>query len=248
MLAASLAAPSAAQTPAEQARLASIHSRGALLYLIDRAGWVTTDDLRSKAALRGDKSLRGYVVERSPEGFTVTLFAEERGRLVRAYVANVARNRVASSQVLAPGERTQLTPIQIRLAKARQLPAGLDIRPCSGPFNVTAIPPTTAETPMDVYYLSPQVKTGEYPFGGHFRVTLARDGRVLASRKFSNACLNMPAPPTSAFLGVSHILDPIPTEIHVFNALAARKPVLVITGERTWKVDGRSITLLEPRK
>ncbi len=155
---------------------------------------------------------------------------------------------MASSQVFPPGERTPLTPIQIRLAKARQLSAGLDFRPCTGAFNVTAIPPTTAEAPMDVYYLSPQVKTGEYPFGGHFRVTLARDGRVLASRKFSNACLNMPAPPTSAFLGISHILDPIPTEIHVFNALAARKPVLVITGERTWKVDGRSITLLEPRK
>ncbi len=102
MLAASLAAPSAAQTSAERARLAGIHSRGALIYLIDRAAWVATDDFRSKAALRGDKTLRGYVVERAAEGFTVTFFAEKDGRLVRAYLANVARNRWLAAKSFRP--------------------------------------------------------------------------------------------------------------------------------------------------
>ncbi len=93
MLVAFSAAPASAQTAADQARLAGIHSRGALLYLIDRAAWVATDDFRSKAALRGDKTLRGYVVERATEGFTVTFFAEKDGALVRAYVAKRANIR-----------------------------------------------------------------------------------------------------------------------------------------------------------
>ena len=102
---------------------------------------------------------------------------------------------------------------------------------------------------MEVYFLSPQVRNDVYPFGGHFRVTVAPDGKMLSSRAFTKNCLDMPAPPADAFgFGVSHLLDPIPTEIHVSTALVARNPVLVMTGDRTWQFDGRSITLLDPSK
>lgn len=237
------AAPAPAQTVAEQARLAAVHARGMLLYRIDRAAWVATDDFRKQESLRADKSLRGYVVERAPGGFTVTFFAEEGGRLVRAYVADVAQNKVVRSQVFTRGRRTPLSAVQIRLAAARRLAARPDFRSCTGPFNITPIPPASANAPMEVYFLSPQVRNGEYPFGGHFRMTLAANGKRLSARKFSNACLNMPAPPPGGVLGIAHVLDPIPTEIHVFSALSAKTPVLVVTGNRTWQIDGRSITL-----
>jgi hypothetical protein len=135
-------------------------------------------------------------------------------------------------------------------ARTPQLIQALDFQPCSAPFNVTAIPPASAEAPMEVYFLSPQVRNDDvYPFGGHFRVTVAPDGKMLSSRAFTKNCLDMPAPPADAFgFGVSHLLDPIPTEIHVSTALVARNPVLVMTGDRTWQFDGRSITLLDPSK
>jgi hypothetical protein len=246
---AAAAAPAPAQTSVEQAQLAAVHDRGALLYLIDRAAWVATDDFRSKIDIGADKTLRGYVVERAAQGFTVTFFGEEEGRLVRAFVAKVDRNKVIRSETFLPGKRVPLSAEQIRLAGARKLPEGLDFRSCTGPFNVTPIPPASGAEPMNVYFLSPQVRNKEYPFGGHFRVTLAPDGKILSSRKFTNACLNMPAPPPDAFaMGIAHILDPIPTEIHVFTALSAQKPVLVMTGSRTWQVDGSKIKLLDPSK
>ncbi len=249
LLVAAPALPTAAQSPAEQAQLAAAHQRGALLYLIDRAAWVATDDFRKKVDINADKSLRGYVVELGRQGFTVTFFAEEGGRLVRAYVANVVRNRVAGSEVFPPGKRSPLTTEQIRLAKAREVIRGLPFRACTGPFNVTPIPPASADAPMDVYFLSPQVRTNSYPFGGHFKATLAPDGSVLSSRAFTKGCLDMPAPPPQAFgFAVNHLLDPIPTEIHVFTSLSARKPVIVMAGARNWQIDGKSITLMDPSK
>lgn len=247
---AAAAVPAAAQSPAEKAQLAAVHQRGALLYLIDRAAWVATDDFRKKIDISADKSLRGYVVEPSRQGYTVTFFADEEGRLVRAFVANVARNRVTSSEAFPAGKRTPLRPEQVRLARAREVIQKLAFRPCTGPFNVTAIPPTSADAPMDVYFLSPQVSTNAYPFGGHFKATVAPDGTVLSSRAFTKGCLNMPAPPPQAFgIAVNHLLDPIPTEIHVFTALSAQKPVVVMTpGERNWQIDGKSITLMDPTK
>jgi hypothetical protein len=42
---------------------------------------------------------------------------------------------------------------------------------------------------------------------------------------------------------VSHLLDPLPTEIHVFMALSAKQPVFVAIGDppRLWLVTGQGI-------
>ena len=72
---------------------------------------------------------------------------------------------------------------------------------------------------MEVYFLSPQVRNDVYPFGSYFRRTVAPDGKMLFSRAFTKSCLDMPAPSADAFgFGVSHLLDPIPTEIPVFTS------------------------------
>ena len=248
-LAAAVAAPASAQTAAERAQLAAVHARGTALFLIDRAAWIATDDFRTKPNARADQTLRGYIVERAPQGFTVTFFGEEKSRLVGAYVAKLVGDKIVSSQVIPRGHRAPLTAQQVRLAKAQMIRDRPGFSSCGGPLNVAAIPPASASAPMDVYYLSPRISLDACPFGSHYRVTLAPDGRMLARRKFANSCLSLPKPPPNAFgVGLSHLLDPLPTEIHVFNALAIGRPVLVITGERTWQVDGRSISLIDPRK
>ncbi len=43
---------------------------------------------------------------------------------------------------------------------------------------------------------------------------------------------------------VTHLLDPVPTEIHVFASYNLRMPVFVATADkRVWKVQGSDITL-----
>jgi hypothetical protein len=115
----------------------------------------------------------------------------------------------------------------------------------SCPFNTAALPPAAAGGPVSVYLLSPQVSTGELPLGGHHRVDVAEDGRALSERSYTKACLTVPRPGAGAVgMVVSHLLDPTPTEIHVFTSLSAKLPVFVATAARSWAVDGASVTVL----
>jgi hypothetical protein len=75
------------------------------------------------------------------------------------------------------------------------------------------------------------------------------DGRVVNERPFARSCLMMGGPAAAAAprgarpvgMVVTHLLDPVPTEIHVFTSLAARMPILVGAGGRGWQVDGARI-------
>jgi hypothetical protein len=70
---------------------------------------------------------------------------------------------------------------------------------------------------------------------------------VLTTRPFTRSCLNMPARPpqgsTPSMLVVSHLLDPEPTELHVFTSLTSRLPVGVVTPDRRlWTVNGTAMS------
>jgi hypothetical protein len=252
-LAAAVPLPAAAQSPAaptpvERAQLDRVLERGRLIHAIDRAAWVATDDFMAKAPAAVKAAARGYVVERSAEGFTVTFYGGADGRPSGLYVGRVAGGRLVGSEIVAAARRAPLTPAQTRLVKAREAAATSDYQSCTGAFNVAAIPPASPAAPLDVYLLSAQVKDREYPAGGHFLLVLAPDGKIVSSRKFTNSCLSLSGAAGSdgpvAALVVTHLLDPLPTEIHVFTALSAGKPLYVGAGDRIWNVTGEAIALI----
>jgi hypothetical protein len=257
LAAALLAAPVAAQPgPAavsetdQEAKLRAIGARGRLLFDLDRAAWVATDDLMKKLRDPAAAGLKGYVVEHDGPGFAVTFFGGEPGRLVAFYVARVAGGKVRSGRLLAEAERVPLTPYQLRLASARAAAVPGDLRPCTqATFNAAVIPPASDSAPIELYLTSAQTQEGVYPAGGHYLLTIGTDNKVQSVRKFTNACLNMPVPrgrkggPQTAGLFVSHILDPLPTEIHVFLSIWIGKPVFVGIGNppQVWAVEGDRI-------
>ena len=135
------------------------------------------------------------------------------------------------------GTRPPLNPIQARMAAARATAAGQEHRPCGGDqFNYLVVPPTAPDAPIDVYQTSPQTGSGRYPIGGHFKTIIAADGSIVSTRGFTNACLDaqvaepaagaQPAP-----IAVTHLLDPLPQEIHVFLSIWAGRPLLVVAGD-----------------
>jgi hypothetical protein len=247
LLLAAAAAPVAAQSAEERARLEAVAERGRLIFELDRAAWVATDDLREKRPDFQNEGFAGYVVERAADGPVVTFYGEEGGELVAMYVAKIGARGVASSRVLAREERKPLTDVQRRLAETQRATLNLDQRPCAeAPFNTAIIPPATAADPVDMYLLTPQVDGKVLPFGGHYLVTVAADGTVVNQRKFTNSCLDMRVDAGAAALMTTHLLDPHPTEIHVFLSLAAGKPLYVGTAnpERIWVVVGDEIRLV----
>jgi hypothetical protein len=240
------------QTAEETAKLQAITARGRLLFDLDRAAWVATDDFLKKVRDPGAAGYKGYVVDREGDGFAVIFYGGDGDRLVGRYVAHVAGGRVTSSRVLPEAEQVPLTPLQLRMAKARSVAPSPEYRPCTNAaFNAAIIPPASLEAPLEMYLTTPQPAAGVYPFGGHFLLTIAPDNHIVSVRKFTNSCVNMGPPPRSGgqrgqpvALIVSHLLDPLPTEIHVFMSLLAKQPVFVAIGDphRMWLVTGNGIS------
>lgn len=247
------ATPPPPTTSEENAQLQAIIARGNLLFDLDRAAWVATDDFAAKVGNLATSGGRGYVTEREGDGFAVTFYGGDEGNEVAIYVGHVAGGRVTSGTLLRGAARVPLTPAQKRLAAARRAAygtAGLQ-RCTAAPFNITAVPPESADQPLELYLTSAQVANDVYPFGGHYLLTVAADGQVTSTRKFTNACLNMSAPRNDskqvpAALMVGHLLDPLPTEIHVFMARSVDMPVYVGTSmsNRLWEVRAGGIRLV----
>jgi hypothetical protein len=93
-----------------------------------------------------------------------------------------------------------------------------------------------------------------YPLGGHFSVEVQSDGSVGKVRRFMNSCIAMgtsdaPKGGKPVAFVITHLLDPTPTEIHVFTSLASKMPIYVSTSEtRVWEVDGNSISAVNRKK
>jgi hypothetical protein len=240
-----------AQSAEERQQLDQIVTRGRLLFGIDRAAWVGTDDMLGRIPDPAAAGIRGYIVDRDPEGFTVIFYAGDREEPVAAYKGQVRANGIASREIFPIGQRPPLTATQRRMVAAVEAARQTDRRPCGrSPFNPLVVPPESADKPVEVYLMTPQTKDA-LPVGGHYKVTVSADGKIAGTRPFANSCLAMPAKQKgAAMLVVSHVLDPLPTETHVFTAMAAGVPMAVVTTKtgQIWRVSANGISAMERPK
>lgn len=244
--------PAQAQTPPpaaadETATLANIVLMGRTLHALDRAAWVSTDVVRAKLPKARQKEVRGWIVEPADGKLVATYYGLKPAGPYGVYSAEVTQGKVSASHEIDEAGST-LSPVQLTMIKARESVASSKIETCGAPFNTVVIPPANDKSPVQVYLLSPQTKTGVYPAGKHFRITINPDGGVSA-RPFTNSCLNIGAPALKAGekpvgLMVTHLLDKTPTEIHVLLSLQSGMPVFVGTSQpdQVWQVNGSAIT------
>ncbi|HYI64632.1 MAG TPA: hypothetical protein VEW71_07080 [Allosphingosinicella sp.] len=232
-----VAGPIEPLTRAQRAELEAAAARGRLLGVIARAGIVATQDMLSRVSDPDGAGIAGWIAEPEGNGVAVTFYADSDAGPVMVYRVNILGGRIQGRQVHLTGARPPLNPIQARMAAARAATAGLDHQVCGGAdFNALVVPPTAPDGPIDVYQISPQSARGRFPVGGHYRTSVAADGSVIASRGFTNACLEVAAAPPAAGaqpapVAVTHLLDPLPTEIHVFLAIWTGHPLVVVAGD-----------------
>jgi len=224
-------------TRAQRAELEAAATRGRLLGAIAQAGQVATQDMLARVSDPDGAGISGWIAEPEGNGVAVTFYADTDAGPAAVYRANILGGRVQGRDVHLAGQRPALNPIQARMAAARAATAGLDHQVCGGSdFNAFVVPPATPDGPIDVYQISPQSARGRYPIGGHYKTTIAADGSVAASRGFTNACLdaNVAAPAAGARpepIAVTHLLDPLPTEVHVFLSIWTGHPLVVVAGD-----------------
>lgn len=249
--------PSAPAPPLTEAELAQVEraaERGRLLVAIARAGMVATQDMLARVADPEGAGISGWVAEPQGNGMLVTFYADGEDAPHAVYRASVLGGRVTSRNVYPAESRPPLTSIQARMAAARAATDGLPNRACSDqPFYVLVVPPATADATVDVYQTTAPSERTRVPLGGHFRSTVAADGSVAETRGFTSACVDIEVPPQVEGqpprpIGVTHLLDPMPTEVHVLVAALTGRPLLVATGEpqRIWLVTGDRIAEVRP--
>jgi hypothetical protein len=167
--------------------------------------------------------------------------------LVRCIEANHCTvERPAEPPPLSERNAAQLHAI----ATASQHPS---FEPTSERYNQVVIP--TAESRWAVYLIAATTDPNLVMLGRHYRFLISADGgSVVEWRAFSKTALalelhpaGMPEDASLEALVVTHLLDPIPTELHVWAALNYRTKLGVVIGSGTvWMIDvDGSITLTE---
>ena len=250
------AAPAAAQlqmTARETAAVQVATGRGALIHAYDQAAWHGTDDLRKKLPDFAAK-VGGWIVDGPAEAPQLVFFDRDPADPKAFYLASFRGAQLVRGRILSDRDDRSLSPRRkamiAALQAARKALRNDRVSACKpNPFNTVVLPPGRAGGPTLVYFLTPQTDTNAIPFGGHYMIEVSADGKASKARRFANTCLELPLEDkggSAAALVVTHLLDPVPTEIHVFASLTAQRPVYVATGmsNRIWGVEGNRIRLL----
>jgi hypothetical protein len=234
--------PGAAPAPLTRAQrdaLLAASQRGRLLGVIAGAGQIATRDMLSRLPNPGEAGISGWIAEPAGNGLTVTFYADGEGEAAprAVYRTAIVGGRVTSRETFLTGERPPLGGLVARMAAARRAAAAQAHRPCGGDqFNYFVVPPATLDGPIDVYQISPQTARGRYPVGGHFKTIVAADGSIAETRGYTNSCLDVVVPEVAAGsrpppLAITHLMDPLPTEIHGFLAVWTGRPLLVVADD-----------------
>lgn len=216
-------------------------ARGYEMWRHDRAAWLGTDALMAAMPDAPARGLRGWVTETEGDALRVT-FVRDRDGVLESLFTALYREETLSDvrEVAAP-----LTPAQERLFRARRIAIEGEWRPCSNAYNSVVLPRDSESADgvdVDVYLMPGTTEARIVPIGGYYLFEIGVDAdRVVRQRAFANSCLTLERAPfgvENEMLAVTHLLDPIPTEVHYFIAFTQGIPLLVATSQsnRVWQI------------
>jgi hypothetical protein len=238
-------------TTAEQAELKHNIMLGDLLYRYDQSAWHVTDAALAALPDNAKNLIRGYVTTPTQNGLRTTFYGEGINGYQALYSAVWTGSAIEDAQLYSAGQRRTLSDQELQLVQARKiaLEGAKDLAMCStAPPNVIVFPDPDDVT-IHVYVMTPETKDAVYPLGGHYRIDV-RNGAMVGQRAFTQSCFDFDSStvgekgsPVAAF--ITHLLDPVPTEIHVFTVLAMHLPLYV--GVRDGRVYVVEVSGGEPR-
>ncbi|MBX9858536.1 MAG: hypothetical protein K2Y20_02985 [Sphingomonas sp.] len=240
--------PPVAISAEDQALVDRAARRGKLIYAYDQAAWHGTDDAIAKAPDLGPK-IGGWVVDGPPEATEFLFFDKDPASPHMLYIARFRDNKLIDGHALSDTDDRTISSSRLKLIAAlntaRDAARAARIGNCSDkPFNTVVLPPETPGGPTLVYFLTPQATNDAIPMGGHYLIEVATDGTAGAPVPFAKSCIALPTnQANSAAMWITHLLTPVPTEIHVFTSLSARLPLFVGTTQNQllWSVNGTEI-------
>jgi hypothetical protein len=214
-------------------------TRGSLMFHLDLAATIAREHLDGNPLIA---DADGWAVDVTNRGYEVVFVSDVPDREVA-----VVTFSAEGAPIVEPG-RGAPSPRVRALATAARTLATTVIRDTS---TIIAIPPTAGSIGNDVEgYL---LRRGDTPdavaIGPHTRCRLSPDGRTIrGSEPLARSELILPARNEGDVgdVTVTHLLDDVPSEAHVYLSLRHGIAMSVITtsNEEHWRVDGESISLL----
>ncbi len=215
---------------------------GTDIFRYDQAAWHTTDAMVEDIGDPAKVGIRGWVIDEIDGTLKVIYFRVDDGVYRPAYSASYDGNTVGARMVHG-ADSDPLEPRLVEQAEARLAPSDFQFMRCSKQaFNTVVLPSGKPNGGHYVYYLVPQPDLETIAFGGNYRFEVV-DGKVIADRTFTRSCISLGAAAGSkgeklAAMTISHLLDPVPTELHVFAVYTARIPIFVLTTDSNllWEI------------
>ncbi|KAF1727383.1 hypothetical protein CSC78_00750 [Pseudoxanthomonas japonensis] len=224
---------------------------GRAIYLHDQAAAVASDAVMENKAFRQDGKqgrLGGWITEQRDAGIVVTFLSSDAEPRAR-YRVTVDSEGSVIGDIEALAESTALTPHELGAARARNTAATAEFAPCSRSYNTVVLPDLREGGGWIAYLLPGTTKQGIVPVGGSYRLDLDATGeRILKQRGFTRSCIVLESPRDSVGMMITHLLDPVPTEVHVFWSLWAGKPMYVGTSAGLWKIEDGQVTMTSRRE
>ena len=237
-----------AMSPADAALAGRAVTRGWLMYAYDQAAWHGTDDMAAKMPDYASKA-EGWIVDGPANATHLIFYSKDQDNPKAVYVADFRDLKLVSSRVIGPSDDATLTPAQLgliearRRAKAAMYDAKVGFCAKAAP-NSIVLPPERPGGPYLVYFMTPQTGDATVPIGGHYLFEVAETGRVSGPRVFTKSCMELPIegkPGNKKLTSLltTDVLDPVPTEVHVFTTFAVHVPLFVMTTQnrRVWGIE-----------
>ena len=223
---------------------------GAQLEELGRVFTVANAAGEQMRAFRRSDRITGWVADGRDGGYHVIFVGEDReGRPIGLFQVTVA----ASGTVTEEMHKLDKEPLEGELAAqyfARRLAESTEHTACSTTYMTLAL---AADEPGATGWQVYLLPTSSFPdvlmVGGSYRLDVSAAGNaVSASQTLGGAgCAVLQNPADAAVLQVDGGLGAGPNELHVYLALTARKPLYVMSGDRTWLVQDGRIQLAPPR-
>lgn len=233
------------ELPADQEAVAlrTAETTGLTIYQHDQAAAVATDAALKLRQFKKDKRVKGWITEEQRDQIVVTFIDQAPAALYRVAVS---KDGVAG-KATALKTPTSLTPYEAGAAAARTAALASKFQPCSKNYNSVVLPsPNATDNGWVVYLIPGTSKNNVVPIGGTYRVDVS-GSNVVSLRGFTRTCIALQTDPNAVGLMITHLLDPIPTEAHVFWSLWAKKSMYVATPPNgtIWVVEGNKVMLVE---
>lgn len=245
-----------AMTATERAAVEEIKAEAGLLFEHDRAAWITTDAIFASPKVEVSK-LNGWVTEPLSQGRFRVTFVTGDGESAMAYVRVTTKRKnrkVDTLEVLDPPEA--LSAYEQAALAARDLASKQEFPRCTERMNSVVYPAGDDLDHWVVYLLSSSTDAAEVPVGGSYRFAVKLSDQSVSRRDYTKSCLTLKRDGErersgdTAILFVTHLLDPMPTALHLFLSRTHNTAIAVgIAKSRDiWLVKPDDLYLLERGK